>query len=103
MGHPGNDDAGEVLKERLEWLTPVRRRSRKLPRDVTRSTSGCDRQSAYISHIVGHPVDQLVTVASKVVGVHAEKMREDGKDGKDRKDRGPINHSNSLEVRSKLP
>ena len=83
VGHPGNDDAGEVLNQRLERLTALRRRSRQLPHDVTRSNGGCDRELAHISHVVGHPVDQLVAVASKVVWVHAEKMREGWKDGKD--------------------
>jgi hypothetical protein len=67
MGHPRQNEPLEVLEQPVERLSFPRRRRRELPQDLTGSYGGRDGEIAHVSHVIGHPVNQLMTVTSKFV------------------------------------
>ena len=74
VSHPWHDDVGKVCKPLLEWLCFCRRRGRQPPVNISGAYGRRHRKVSHIPHVIGHPIDQLVTVAPEIIGVHRRKV-----------------------------
>jgi hypothetical protein len=71
VGHAGNNNLSEVLEYPLEWLAIDGRFGWNLSRNLTGGDPGSHRKIADVFEIVGHPVDQLVSVLAKFGRIHS--------------------------------